>query len=787
MNRETKSTRWARPATATHRRRPPVARQPLELWAGIECTVNRVGDQYFDQLKWNGHAQRLEDLDLFAALGVRTVRYPLLWERTAPHGVDRAEWSWGDERLGRLRELGIQPIVGLVHHGSGPHHTSLIDPSFADGLAEYARAVAERYPWVDSYTPVNEPLTTARFSGLYGHWYPHGRDGLTFARALLTECRATVLAMEAIRGVNPAARLVQTEDLGKTFSTPTLAYQAEFENERRWLSFDLLCGQVDRHHPLWKYLCWIGLDPAEILWFQDHPCPPDIIGINHYLTSQRFLDERLQRYPATLHGGNGRHRYADVEAVRVCVEGPAGCEVLLRETWERYRLPVAITEAHLGCTREEQLRWVADVWKAAREAKRRGADVRAVTAWSFLGAYDWHCLLTRCDGHYEPGVFDLRAPSPRPTALFGLLRDLAAGREPSHPVLAAPGWWRRPERLLYPPVHCHEEGCMTRTSLQERSGETRPLVITGARGTLGRAFARQCELRGLPYRLLTRQQMDIADPASVERALAEIQPWAVVNAAGYVRVDDAEREPDACFRENTTGPAVLAAECARRGIQLVTFSSDLVFDGSRDTPYVESDPVAPLNVYGRSKAEAEARVLDCLPSALVVRTSAFFGPWDEYNFITAALRALAAGRPFPAAEDGVVSPTYVPDLVHAALDLLIDGEKGMWHLANPGEITWAALARRAAELSGFDPSGIEARPTRELGFVAPRPAYSVLASERGTLLPSLEEALVRYVRDTEVSWVDPGRQEEVTPPPALWTPWADAEEAGNEKDSSTAD
>src|SRR3712207_2719887 len=87
-----------------------------------------------------------------------------------------ADWAWADERLGRLRELGITPIVGLVHHGSGPRHTSLIDPAFADGLAAFARAVAERYPWVAYYTPINEPLTTARFSGLYGHWYPHGRD-----------------------------------------------------------------------------------------------------------------------------------------------------------------------------------------------------------------------------------------------------------------------------------------------------------------------------------------------------------------------------------------------------------------------------------------------------------------------------------------------------------------------------------------------------------------------------------------------------------------------------------
>ncbi|HLM56034.1 MAG TPA: family 1 glycosylhydrolase, partial [Pyrinomonadaceae bacterium] len=211
-----------------------------ELWAGVECTVNRVGDAYHDQLERTGHARRLEDLELIAALGVSVVRYPVLWERTAPGDLREADWSWPDERLSRLRELGLRPVVGLLHHGSGPRHTSLVDPEMPAKLAAYARATAERYPWVEDWTPVNEPLTTARFSGLYGHWYPHGHDALTFARALLNQLRGVALSMRAVREVNPAARLVQTEDLGKTYSTARLRYQADFENERRWLTFDLL-------------------------------------------------------------------------------------------------------------------------------------------------------------------------------------------------------------------------------------------------------------------------------------------------------------------------------------------------------------------------------------------------------------------------------------------------------------------------------------------------------------------------------------------------------------------
>ncbi|HEY9667320.1 MAG TPA: family 1 glycosylhydrolase [Coleofasciculaceae cyanobacterium] len=730
---------------------------PLEVWAGVECTLNRVGDQYFDQLERNGHASRLDDLDLFAELGVRAIRYPVLWERTAPNGLVSADWSWADERLGRLHELGVRPIVGLVHHGSGPRHTSLIDPVFPEKLAEFARAVAERYPWVDSYTPVNEPLTTARFSGLYGHWYPHGRDSLTFARALLIECRATVLSMRAIREVNPAAQLVQTEDLGKTHSTPLLAYQAEFENERRWLSFDLLCGRLNRSSLMWTYLSDLGIDEAELEWFIDNPCPPDVLGINHYLTSERFLDERIERYPTWSHGGNGKHNYADIEAVRVCAEGTAGVRVLLHETWERYGLPLAVTEVHLGCTREEQLRWLKEVWDGAVWLRHEDVDVRAVTAWSLLGAYDWNSLVTRADGYYEPGVFDLRGSRPRPTAIARMLSDLARGREPDHPVLDTLGWWHRPERLFYPSVSCQSSvatplikgrvgggGSDNGQRTMDNPKSVRPLVIIGARGTLGRAFARLCDLRGIIYHLLTRQEMDITDPASVDRVLAELHPWAVVNAAGYVRVDDAEREVDACLRVNAEGPAILAASCARQGVPLLTFSSDLVFDGTCTTPYVESNAVAPLNVYGRSKVEAEVRVLKAHPCALVIRTSAFFGPWDEYNFVTIALRHLSAGQTFVAAEDSVVSPTYVPDLVNTSLDLLIDGEYGLWHLANNSAIAWAELARLAASIAGVDASRVEGRPTRELGLVAPRPTYSVLGSERGVLLPSLDNAISRY-------------------------------------------
>jgi dTDP-4-dehydrorhamnose reductase len=647
-----------------------------------------------------------------------------------------------------MRELGVAPIIGLVHHGSGPRHTSLLDPRFADGLAEYARAVAERYPWVDTFTPVNEPLTTARFSALYGHWYPHATDPRDFAAAMLNQCRATVLAMRAIRAVNPHARLLQTEDLGRTYSTPLLAYQAAFENDRRWLTFDLLTGRLQPADRMWRYFRDLGVPEAELRWFGEHATPPEVLGINHYLTSERFLDPRLSRYPESTWGGNGRHRYADVEAARVLPHGAAGPASLLREAWERYALPLAVTEVHNGCTREEQLRWLLEVWTAATALRGDGVDVRAVTIWALLGSFDWDSLLTADRGRYEPGAFDIRGPAPRPTALARLTRELAGGRPPSSPVLGDRGWWHRPTRLAYgPPVaDCavHQPSRGARSTVAQLAAA--PILITGAGGTLGRAVERICRLRGLDARGLTRADADISDPAAVAAVIAEHRPWAVVNAAGYVRVDDAESDASRCLLENADGAAVLADACATAGVALVTFSSDLVFDGRQRRPYVESDRPAPLSVYGRSKLAAEERVLDRLPSALVIRTSAFFGLWDDHNFVVQGIRRLMAGEPWAAATD-TVSPTYVPDLVNASLDLLIDRERGIWHLANPGAIGWAGFARRVAELVGHDPAAVVETSPAGLGWRAPRPTFSPLGSERGALLPSLDDALERYVRE----------------------------------------
>jgi dTDP-4-dehydrorhamnose reductase len=706
------------------------SRSPLQLWAGPECTIVRLGERWRDQSNETGHHVRDADIDLIAALGIKTVRYPILWERVAPERPDRLDFSWTDRRLERLAAHGIDVVGGLLHHGSGPAYTDLLDPGFPAKLADYAARVAARYPQIRRWTPVNEPLTTARFSALYGHWYPHLRDYPAFLRALVNQCKGIAAAMAAIRAATPGAELVQTEDLGRIFSTRPLAYQARHENERRWLSLDLLAGRVAPGHRLYGRLVGAGIGEAELDGFAGGDAAPDLIGINHYLTSDRFLDHRLRLYPELAPGGNGRDTYVDAEAVRVPRLGRGvGLGPRLHEAWARYRIPLAVTEVHHGCTREEQLRWFADAWETSLAVREQGVDLRAVTLWSLFGNVDWRSLLTRREGVYDVGAFDTRAPAPRPTAIARAAAAFARGEPFDHPVLTTPGWWRR---------RGHSYAWCPRGGAKAKEG--RPLLVTGATGTLGGALARIAHHRGLPVKLTGRAELDLADERSIEQAIARLRPWAIVNAAGYVRTADAEREPDLCMAANADGAGRLARAAAAHGLPFVTFSSDLVFDGLLGRPCGESDRPNPACVYGRSKQAAERLVAAAGGEALVVRTAAFFGPWDGYNFAWAVLEALRRGDPFSASATEIVSPTFVPDLCHAVLDLLVDGETGIWHLANRGALSWFDFARAIAEGAGLDAGLIFAReisPVRN----------NALVSERGLLLRPLEQAIAAYLDD----------------------------------------
>lgn len=711
----------------------------LALWGGVECTVNRVGDLFRDQVRLTGHHGRLDDLAAFSAIGIRKLRYPVLWERVAPHHPDEHDWRWSDERLAEITRLGMEPIVGLLHHGSGPAYTSLIAEDFPARFAAFARAAVERYPHVLDWTPVNEPLTTARFSALYGHWYPHARDDRSFWKALVNQIDATRLAMRAIRAVNPRARLIQTEDLGQTYSTKALSGVARYYNDRRWLTWDMLCGHVVPSHPMWQSLSDAGFaDRAHAI--ADDPCPPDIIGVNHYVTSDRYLDLD------PVHGPLPESGFHDCAAARMLDPASAGLPDLLRQAWQRYRLPMAMTECHLGCTRDEQMRWLAECWQACASARTAGIDIQALTSWALTGSMDWDSLLTQQRGRIETGVFERQGARLRPTAQVSLLAALQGqGATPgagTHSVLAAPGWWRRPIRLG-----------ANRPISARRSAQGRPLLISGATGTLGRAFAGACDLRGLAYVLTDRTTMAIEDAAQIDRILEKVDPWAVINATGYVRIDDAEADEVNCHRANAVGATILARACDARGIPCMHFSSDQVFDGSAASTYDEDSAPRPLNVYGASKLAGEQGCLE-FERSIVVRTAAFFSPYDPHNFAMQVERALARGETFRVSTDHIVTPTYVPHLVNACLDLIIDAEHGLWHLSNGNAVSWREFALLIADGMELDPLPVETADASQLGWVAPRPRNAGLASTRGSMLPALATAIEHYISIRRHHWGD---------------------------------
>lgn len=421
-----------------------------EVWGGIECSYNRVGDSFFDQLEYSRHYERIEsDIALFAKLGITTMRYPIIWERLQPRMDSSIDWNYTDRALHAMQEVSIKPIAGLVHHGSGTQYADIVSPDFAPCVADFARKVALKYPWIEYYTPVNEPLTTARFCCLYGLWHPHQQDDKAFVKALLYELKAVVLSMQAVREVNPNAKLVQTEDLAKVYSTPSLKYQADFENQRRWLTYDILCGKLNETHALWSYFVNNGAIKDELDFFLENPCPPDIIGLDYYATSERYLDENLQKYPPEKHGGNYIQRYADVEAIRVRLNEPSGPQVLLLEVWKRYQIPLVLTEVHINCDDDNKIRWFGQIREACIGLIEKGVDIRALTSWALIGSYGWNRLLTAPGGDYESGAFTISNGSLEVTPLAEYLMKLSENPFYLHPAMREPGWWQEESRLLF--------------------------------------------------------------------------------------------------------------------------------------------------------------------------------------------------------------------------------------------------------------------------------------------------------------------------------------------------
>jgi dTDP-4-dehydrorhamnose reductase len=258
----------------------------------------------------------------------------------------------------------------------------------------------------------------------------------------------------------------------------------------------------------------------------------------------------------------------------------------------------------------------------------------------------------------------------------------------------------------------------------------------------------EARARGHDVVALGRAELDVTDERNVASTIAGHAPDAVVHCAAYTAVDRAESEPDRAFAVNRDGARHVAAAASRAGAVVLQVSTDYVFDGRGDRPYLPDDETGPRSVYAKSKLEGEHAVLDGCEESIVVRTSWLYGGGS--GFVPAILRRAGRGEPLRVVDDQRGRPTWAPHAASTLLDLLGRDVRGIWHVAGGGECTWYELAERAVRLAGYDVP-IEPVSTAELGAPAPRPAYSVLdleATERllGRRMVDWREALAEYIR-----------------------------------------
>jgi dTDP-4-dehydrorhamnose reductase len=274
-------------------------------------------------------------------------------------------------------------------------------------------------------------------------------------------------------------------------------------------------------------------------------------------------------------------------------------------------------------------------------------------------------------------------------------------------------------------------------------------MIFGASGLLGKALMREWsddEVVGL-----TSRDVDIREPDRVREVVEKARPEWIVLAAAYTDVDGCESHPDLAFAVNRDGAVNVAQAAKRSGAKVVFLSSDYVFDGKKTAPYETQDPRNPQSVYGRSKAEAEVRLLEVLPECCIARTSWLFGTGGKC-FPDTILK-LAAGRPvLDVVNDQLGCPTYSVDLARAIVELCRTHARGMVHVTNAGDCSWFEFAREIVKAAGL---ATEVRPisSQQMARPAPRPAYSVLSAKSlepyGIAAPTWQDALQRYLRERQ--------------------------------------
>jgi dTDP-4-dehydrorhamnose reductase len=278
------------------------------------------------------------------------------------------------------------------------------------------------------------------------------------------------------------------------------------------------------------------------------------------------------------------------------------------------------------------------------------------------------------------------------------------------------------------------------------------VAITGASGLFGHGLVAAFSTRHEVFPL-TRAEADITNAEAVRALLERIRPDLVVHPAGIPDIDICEADPAQALLVNYQGACNVTEAARHVGAGLVHISTDAVFDGKKQTPYVETDPTGPITVYGRSKLQAEQAV-KTLERHWIFRVSVLFGP-GKTNFVEKGLRKIAAGEGYKVASDQLGNATHTVDAGLKIMEVAEAGRPGTYHLANQGACSRLELARAAAELAGLDPAKVLGVPDAQMQRRAPRLKYSVLEMQAlrnaGFALPRpWREALADYVRTVKL-------------------------------------
>jgi dTDP-4-dehydrorhamnose reductase len=284
------------------------------------------------------------------------------------------------------------------------------------------------------------------------------------------------------------------------------------------------------------------------------------------------------------------------------------------------------------------------------------------------------------------------------------------------------------------------------------------VAVIGANGQLGSDLCRVLAARQMEVAPLLRRDVDVSDATQVNDALDHARPNVVISTAAFHKVDQCEVEPERSFAVNAIGPMNLARACERRGALLVHFSTDYVFDGKQRRPYVETDPPAPLSVYGVSKVAGEFLVPHYCSRYFVIRTCGLYGLAGSAgkggNFAETMLKRAAERAPIRVVNDQVLTPTFTGDLAEVVarmISLEIAGRadvSGLYHASNEGQCSWYEFARKIFEMEQL---AVDLKPVSTAEFYSPvqRPAYSVLSKQKlnrlGLTMPPWEEGLARYL------------------------------------------